>query len=182
MFLFSPSGSFPAHTCLWVFQVSDIIADTVFCLIIIPIADRFETLSDIWEIRLKDATEQSENNPWQRLGKVQQCHKFLPERQYNRNCFHVLFAHKCRISLKNSMSLYLYVLAFGSHFGEGLGSKSIKHESLTILIYDTPTIFWFRRTHVKHASNIEKKAAPFLMRLIILMWFFRITYLDAASR
>ena len=35
MFLFSPLGSFPPHTCLWVFQVSDITADTIFCLIII---------------------------------------------------------------------------------------------------------------------------------------------------
>lgn len=35
-------GSFPTHTCLWFFQVSDIIVDTVFCLIIIPIVGRFE--------------------------------------------------------------------------------------------------------------------------------------------
>ena len=34
--------SFPTHTCLWVFQVSDI-TDTVFCLIIITIAGRFQT-------------------------------------------------------------------------------------------------------------------------------------------
>lgn len=33
MFMFSPLGSFPAQTCLWVFQASDIIDDAVFCLI-----------------------------------------------------------------------------------------------------------------------------------------------------
>ena len=109
--------SFQKQTCLWVFQVSDIIADTVFCLIIIPVAGRLENLSDIWEIRLKDATEQSESNPWQRLGKVQQCHKILPERQYNRNAFTSCFLISVEILL-NSMSLYLYVLAFGSHLGE----------------------------------------------------------------
>ena len=43
MLLFSPLRNFSTHTCLWVPQVSDIIADTVFCLIIITIAGRFET-------------------------------------------------------------------------------------------------------------------------------------------
>ena len=39
------------------------------------------------------------------------------------------------------MSLYLYVLAFGSHLGRGQGPISIKHGPFGILIYDTPTIF-----------------------------------------
>ncbi len=36
-----------------------------------------------------------------------------------------------------------YVLAFGSHYGKGLGPISIKHGPLTILIYRTPTITFF---------------------------------------
>lgn len=41
--MFSPSGSFPAQTCLCFFQASDIIDDAVFCLIMNFIAGRFET-------------------------------------------------------------------------------------------------------------------------------------------
>ena len=107
MFLFSPLGIFLAHTCLWVFQVSDIIVDTVFCLIIIPIAGRFEYLSGIWEIRLKDATGQSENNPWQRLGKVQQCHKFCLKGNTIEIAFPSCFLKNVDFLLKFHVSVFI---------------------------------------------------------------------------
>lgn len=51
MFMFSPLGSFPTQTCLWVFQASDIIDDAVFCLIMSFVAGQ------VWNLPLRPLCE-----------------------------------------------------------------------------------------------------------------------------
>ena len=144
MFLFSPLGSFPAHTCLWVFQVSDIIDDTVFCLNIIPIAGRFEKLSGIWEIRLKDATEQSENNPWQRLGKCSNVIKFCLKGNTIETALTSCFLINVEFLLK-TLCLCIYICSpLARILGEeGRAFRPLESSFMTLLLS-----FWFRRIDV----------------------------------